>query len=178
MKEEIQSENHHPTSKGRSIFHFLKHFSPKNAIDIVKRELRSGITPEKISLSVVVGAGVGVFPLIGTTMTLCGILGVLLRLNPVSIQLANYLVYPLQILLIFPFLKTGSSVTGVSLDLSWAENISVDNVSVIAKGIFDVAGFAVLGWLVWVPGISTVLYFILLPFVRKAGTLLDSKKKK
>ncbi|EMF81138.1 hypothetical protein LEP1GSC188_3553 [Leptospira weilii serovar Topaz str. LT2116] len=38
------------------------------------------------------GAGVGVFPLIGTTMTICGILGALFRLNPVTIQLANYLV--------------------------------------------------------------------------------------
>nr|WP_232380681.1 DUF2062 domain-containing protein [Leptospira ainlahdjerensis] len=146
-------------------------------MEIIKRELKSGITPEKITLSIVVGAGFGVFPLIGTTMTICGILGILLRLNPVTIQLANYLVYPLQILLIFPFLKTGSDVLGIPLNLTWAENISVDNVSEIAKGIFDVAGFAVLGWLVWVPAISILLYFVFLPFVRKSGKMFDSKKK-
>ncbi|KPA23968.1 PF09835 family protein [Leptospira interrogans] len=86
-------------------FRILKVFSPRNIIEVLKKELKSGITPEKISLSIVIGAGMGVFPLIGTTMALCGILGVLFRLNPVAIQLANYLVYPLQIILIFPFLK-------------------------------------------------------------------------
>lgn len=145
-------------------------------IEIVKRELKSGTSPEKLTLSVVVGAGVGVFPLIGTTMTICGILGVLLRLNPVSIQLANYLVYPLQILLIFPFLKSGSTVSGVSLDLTWAEDVSAENLSEVAKGIFDVAGFAVLGWLVWVPAASFTAYWILLPFIKKAGKVLEKKK--
>nr|WP_232371511.1 DUF2062 domain-containing protein [Leptospira ainazelensis] len=146
-------------------------------MEIIKRELKSGITPEKITLSIIVGAGFGVFPLIGTTMTICGILGVFLRLNPVTIQLANYIVYPLQILLIFPFLKTGSDVLGIPLDLHWAENIAVENISKIAKGLFDVAGYAVLGWLVWIPAISILLYFVFLPFVRRAGKLFDSKKR-
>ncbi|RHX84013.1 DUF2062 domain-containing protein [Leptospira stimsonii] len=171
----VKETNSHQT-KG-SIFHFFKHFAPKNVLEIIKRELKSGITPEKITLSIIVGAGVGVFPLIGTTMTICGILGVLFRLNPVTIQLANYIVYPLQILLIFPFLKTGSDILGIPLDLHWAENISVENISEIAKGIFDVAGFAVLGWFVWIPAISLPLYFAFLPFVRRAGRLFDSKKK-
>ncbi|WP_016752355.1 DUF2062 domain-containing protein [Leptospira kirschneri] len=157
-------------------FRILKIFSPKNIIEVLKKELKSGITPEKISLSIVVGAGMGVFPLIGTTMALCGILGVLFRLNPVAIQLANYLVYPLQIILIFPFLKTGSIVTSTPLDLSWAERISSNNVSVVAKGIFDVAAFAVLGWLIWVPIISIVFYFLLLPFLKRMSKLFHSKK--
>ncbi|EMO52332.1 DUF2062 domain-containing protein [Leptospira noguchii] len=157
-------------------FRILKIFSLKNIIEVLKKELKSGITPEKISLSIVIGAGVGVFPLIGTTMALCGILGLLFRLNPVAIQLANYLVYPLQIVLIFPFLKTGSIVTSTPLNLSWAERISLDNISVIAKGIFDVAAFAVLGWLIWVPNISIVLYFLLLPFLKKINKLFHSKK--
>ncbi|EMO75969.1 PF09835 family protein [Leptospira kirschneri str. 200801925] len=159
-------------------FRILKIFSPKNIIEVLKKELKSGITPEKISLSIVVGAGMGVFPLIGTTMALCGILGVLFRLNPVAIQLANYLVYPLQIILIFPFLKTGSIVTSTPLDLSWAERISSDNVFVVAKGIFDVAAFAVLGWLIWVPIISIVFYFLLLPFLKRMSKLFHSKKIK
>ncbi len=121
-------------------------------------------------MSIVVGASVGVFPLIGTTMTICGILGTLFRLNPVTIQLANYLVYPLQILLIFPFLKTGSKVAGVSLDLVWAENVSLNNASTIAKGIFEVTVF---GWLVWIPGIALLLYFLLLPFVKKISSLFQ-----
>lgn len=161
---------------GGASFRFLKRFSPKNILEIVKRELKSGTTPEKLTLSVVIGAGVGVFPLIGTTMTICGILGLLLRLNPVSIQLANYLVYPLQILLIFPFLKTGSFVSGVSLDLDWATHISADNLSQVVRGIFDVAGFAVLGWLLWTPAVSFVAYWVLLPFVRRAGRILEKNK--
>ncbi|EMF81080.1 hypothetical protein LEP1GSC188_3554 [Leptospira weilii serovar Topaz str. LT2116] len=82
----------------------------------------------------------------------------------------------MQILLIFPFLKTGSKVAGVSLDLVWAENISLNNASTIAKGIFDVAEFAVFGWLVWIPGIALLLYFLLLPFVKKISSLFHFKR--
>ncbi|EMF81105.1 hypothetical protein LEP1GSC188_3552 [Leptospira weilii serovar Topaz str. LT2116] len=41
MEEEIITMTTLPTSKRRSIFHFLKHVSPENVLEIIKRELKS-----------------------------------------------------------------------------------------------------------------------------------------
>jgi uncharacterized protein (DUF2062 family) len=72
--------------------------------------LRQGITPEKIALSVALGAALGVFPAIGFSTTLCAIAALVLRLNLPAIQIANYFVYPLQIALLLPFFRLGEKL--------------------------------------------------------------------
>ena len=52
--------------------------------------LRQGVTPEKIALSVALGAALGVFPAIGLSTTLCAIAALVLRLNLPAIQIVNY----------------------------------------------------------------------------------------
>src|SRR5256885_328582 len=60
-------------------------------------QLRQGITPEKIALTLALGAALGIFPILGASTLLCAIAGIWLRLNQPVIQLTNYLVYPLQL---------------------------------------------------------------------------------
>ncbi|HUB58966.1 MAG TPA: DUF2062 domain-containing protein, partial [Candidatus Micrarchaeia archaeon] len=43
--------------------------------------LRQGVTPEKLALSIALGAALGVFPVLGTTTALCALAALLLRLN-------------------------------------------------------------------------------------------------
>src|SRR5215472_7734567 len=69
--------------------------------------LSQGITPHKIALTLVLGVLFGVIPLIGTSTTLCALAALALGLNLPLIQLVNYLVYPLQILLLIPFVQAG-----------------------------------------------------------------------
>src|SRR6267154_4289891 len=72
--------------------------------------LRQGITPEKIALSVALGAALGVFPALGWSTTLCAIAAIVLRLNLPAIQLVNYFVYPSQIVLLVPFFLCGEKL--------------------------------------------------------------------
>src|SRR5713101_5645003 len=74
--------------------------------------LRQGVTPEKIALSVALGAALGVFPVIGATTTLCALAALILRLNLPAIQIVNYVVYPLQIALLIPFFRIGERLFG------------------------------------------------------------------
>ncbi|HDP80068.1 MAG TPA: DUF2062 domain-containing protein, partial [Spirochaetes bacterium] len=74
--------------------------------------LRQGITPEKLSLSLAFGIILGIFPVIGSTTILCAAAAVLFRLNLPAIQLVNYLVYPLQITFLIPFLRAGDRLFG------------------------------------------------------------------
>ena len=73
----------------------------------IVQQLRQGITPQKIALTLALGGVLGIFPILGATTLLCGIAGVWLRLNQPIIQLVNYLVYPLQIALLIPFYRAG-----------------------------------------------------------------------
>jgi hypothetical protein len=74
--------------------------------------LRQGVTPEKMALSLALGAALGVFPVIGTTTALCALAAVALRLNLPAIQIVNYFVYPVQIVLIIPFFRMGEKLFG------------------------------------------------------------------
>lgn len=69
--------------------------------------LKQGITPHKIALAVVLGALLGMAPVLGTTIVSCTVAALALRLNLVLIQIVNNLVYPLQLLLLIPFVQAG-----------------------------------------------------------------------
>jgi uncharacterized protein (DUF2062 family) len=70
--------------------------------------LSQGLTPHKLAFTCAAGVIIGIFPVFGTTTILCFIIAITLRLNIPVIQLVNYLVAPLQLLLIIPFIKVGT----------------------------------------------------------------------
>jgi len=72
--------------------------------------LKQGITPEKLALTIAIGALLGTIPMLGTTTILCTIAAFALGLNLAAIQLINGIVYPLQLILIIPFLRAGAWV--------------------------------------------------------------------
>src|SRR3989442_1343732 len=64
-----------------------------------------GVTPEAMALSIALGFALGVVPAPGCATLFCSLAALALRLNLPAIQCVNYLVYPLQITLLAPFLK-------------------------------------------------------------------------
>jgi uncharacterized protein (DUF2062 family) len=69
--------------------------------------LMQGISPRRLALTLSLGFAVGCIPVVGIPTLLCAALAVALRLNLPAIQAANYLVMPLQLLLIVPFVRLG-----------------------------------------------------------------------
>jgi uncharacterized protein (DUF2062 family) len=72
--------------------------------------LRRGASPKRLAWSIAVGLLIGINPVLGTTTVLCFVVAMALRLNIVASQLANHVIYPLQLLLLVPFLQMGSYV--------------------------------------------------------------------
>ncbi len=72
--------------------------------------LRRGTSPQKLAWSLAVGLLIGINPIIGSTTVLCLAAAFLFRLNIAASQLANHLAYPLQLLLIIPFIRLGSRI--------------------------------------------------------------------
>ena len=73
----------------------------------ILRYLKMGLTPRKLALTFALGAVIGLFPVVGVTSVLCFILAIVLRLNMAVIQLVNYFVYPLQLILFLPTIQLG-----------------------------------------------------------------------
>lgn len=81
--------------------------------------LKMGITPEKLALCIALGCVFGMIPAIGTTTILCTLTALIFRLNLAAILIVNYFVYPIQLVLLLPFIRAGEWLFGSEpLDLS------------------------------------------------------------
>jgi uncharacterized protein (DUF2062 family) len=85
-------------------------FLQRRIVAPITEQLRQGITPEKVALTLALGIVVGLFPILGATTFLCGLVAWRLRLNQPLIQLVNYLLYPLHLLLLLPFYRAGETL--------------------------------------------------------------------
>ena len=88
--------------------------------------LTQGITPEKIALSLAFGIVLGIFPVLGSTTVLCAAAALIFQLNLPAIQLVNYLIYPVQLFLLVPFIRMGEKLFRVApLQLSLAQILTM-----------------------------------------------------
>lgn len=150
-------------------------FLRRRLIQPLLNQLTQGASPVQLARSVGWGFVLGIFPILGTTTTLCGIAGVALRLNHIALQAVNWLVYPLQILLIIPFLRLGNLLFGLD-----PFPLSLSEITALFEADFwgslrDLGGLAVRGVIAWsLVALPTVLVFrlALTPvFTRLARTL-------
>jgi uncharacterized protein (DUF2062 family) len=72
--------------------------------------LRMGASPEKLAWSIAAGLLIGINPIIGSTTVLCLAVAVVCRLNVAASQIGNHVVYPLELLLVIPFIRAASRV--------------------------------------------------------------------
>lgn len=85
-------------------------FLQRRIVAPILAQLKQGITPEKIALTLALGSVLGVFPIIGATTALCALVAWRLKLNQPIIQLTNYLLYPVHLLLLLPFYRAGETL--------------------------------------------------------------------
>lgn len=89
------------------------HFFRRKLIDPLLSMLQQGILPEKLALTVALGSVVGLIPTLGVTTVVITALALRLRLNVAISVLISYLMQPLQLLLMVPFMKAGSYLSGL-----------------------------------------------------------------
>ncbi len=136
----------------------------------IAAQLRQGISAEKIALTIAIGAALGVFPLLGTTTALCLIAGAALRLNQPVIQAVNYLMYPMQLLLILVFVRLGERIVSarpVSFSIpELTRRFAEDPLGFLAR--FGMTGLhGILGWMIVAIPTAFLLRLALLPALRR-----------
>lgn len=133
--------------------------------------LRQGVTPEKIALSIALGAMLGIFPALGWTTILCAIAALVLRLNLPAIQLVNYLMYPVQITLLLPFFRLGEKLFNAPhLPISVPQILAMSkaNLEDTVKLLWSTTWHAMVVWALAAPVAVALTYFLLVPLLRRA----------
>src|SRR6187401_1057859 len=87
-------------------------FFQRRFVDPLMALLRQGVTPRELALCLALGTTFGLIPVLGVSTWLCALAALLLGLNMPAIQLVNYLLSPLQLILIIPLLRLGERLAG------------------------------------------------------------------
>ena len=145
--------------------------SYKNKIQTkLKQFLTQGLSPEKIALTLGFGITLGIFPIIGFTSGLCVICASVFRLNQGLLQFINYLIYPLQIVLIIPFFQLGAWVMhdrDFTLNLKTLQiKFTTDFINALNE-LWTAAWHAALVWLIIAPILIIIVNKVSLPIIRK-----------
>jgi len=140
--------------------------------------LRQGITPEKVALSIAFGVVLGVLPALGWTTLLCLIAAACLRLNLPAMQLVNLLVYPLQLLLLVPFLRAGELLfRSPSMGLSLPQIIVLIHAGMwqAIKVLWVATVHGIVAWAILAAPAILLIYKVLAPLLRRAREMMKSK---
>ena len=146
-----------------------KHFYHKIGKPILNM-LRQGMSPERLSISIALGAGIGIIPVLESSTLICAGMAIMLRLNLPSIQLSNYLVYPLQISLLIPFMGLGALIFQVDsppFSVQELTELLQNNFWVTLISFSESILYAVVAWLLVCTPLFLVMYAAIVPVLRK-----------
>ena len=125
--------------------------------------LKQGWTPSAVCWSSAWGFTVGLFPIYGVTTGALGLIGLIWKLNHAIMQSFNYLIAPLKLILIIPYIRLGEWMfqTETPFSLSIPEftrrfrAAPWDTLGEFAMTFLH----AICGWLVSVPFWLGIVYF-------------------
>jgi uncharacterized protein (DUF2062 family) len=146
---------------------FLKRQLVRPILDL----LRQGVTPEKIALSIALGAALGVIPVLGWSTTLCALAAIVWRLNLPAIQIVNYLVYPAQIALLVPFFRWGEKLFRAPhfpISVPQIYELFHAGAWIAIKLLWTTIWHGIVVWGMFAPVFVGLLYVILIPLLRRA----------
>lgn len=108
----------------------------RNLKDKTKSLFQQGLTPKQLSLSIIVSTLLSVIPILGVSTFLITVASLKSKLNlPIMIAL-SYLMWPVQILLILPFIKAGEFIFSIPPSHHTVDEI----ISSFQNGFFSTLG--------------------------------------
>jgi uncharacterized protein (DUF2062 family) len=107
-----------------------------------------------------------VIPVLGSTALLCTLAAIAFRLNLAAIQIVNWLVYPLQLILLIPFYRIGGWIFRTPpSELSAVHILALIRTNVLhaIATLWTITIHAVVAWLVLGSIATGLLYLLLVP---------------
>ena len=143
---------------------------------LIRAQLVQGLSERDCSRAVATGLTVGVFPILGFSTLINTGVAQWARLNQPIVHAFNWVCGPLKLALIFPFLRLGESLFGAEpFRLSLAEFSRRFYAESWATTVEFAWTFvhAIVGWLVCVPLLYGLLYFLAATCLRRAWHEVD-----
>lgn len=155
-----------------------RRFWQERVVAVIVAQLKQGITPGKIALSIALGFTLGIFPIIGASTALCLLAGVLLKLNQPLLLLVNSFTVPLQPAMVLVFVRMGERILQAPhVTFSIPElfhKFFANPVTFLQE--FGLTGLhGILAWSLVAPFIVAGIYFLTHPPLRRLGALLGAE---
>jgi len=157
----------------------LQRFWQRRVVNPILALLKQGVTPDKIALSIAFGVAIGVLPVLGVTTIICALVAILLRLNLPAIQLANYLVYPLQFAFLIPFYRAGEwlfDTQGQQLTVASVVTMIDQDMWHAIRFLWDTTMHALVVWCMLAPIAVGILYYAFRPILRRLPFHANSER--
>jgi uncharacterized protein (DUF2062 family) len=149
-------------------------FWQRRVRDTIIALFTQGITPDKVALTLAVGAACSLFPFLGFTSLLNLSVGLWLRMNQPILQTLNQLLGPVQLVLIVAYVRLGEWVWQAQDDrFTVAEMLRVFREASLGEffGRFSWAGVhAFTAWALTTPLLIAALYYGLRPTLRRLAS--------
>jgi len=158
----------------------LHHAKLRQPLDAIKRTavigLRQGISPRRLALTLALGFAIGCIPVVGIPTLVCAAIALIMRLNLPAIQAANYIVMPLQLALIVPFVRFGGWLTASSPSHPLQASVLLHATPLVLLSQFgSMAGQALLAWAVFAIPAVLLLTFTLPLLLRRIPAVAAAK---
>ncbi|MFA6962851.1 MAG: DUF2062 domain-containing protein [Opitutaceae bacterium] len=141
--------------------------------------LTQGVTPDKIAATLAIGTSASLFPFFGFTTTLNIVVGLCFRMNQPLLQVINYLLAPVHLVMILVYVRIGEWIWGAGDDrFTLTEVFETFRHNSLREFLhrFGWAGVhAFTAWAISVPFIICGIYFCLRPLMHRLARLAVRK---
>lgn len=140
--------------------------------DPIVAQLKLGVSPDRLALTLALGVVCGLFPILGLTTALCFIVALLLRLNQPIIHIVNQLLWPVHLPMMAVYIGAGQWIRGrpaMPFDLEQASQLFRDSPQEFWLRFGALALSGALAWAITTPFVVAILYYSLRPLLRKAA---------
>ncbi|MGA0085184.1 MAG: DUF2062 domain-containing protein [Steroidobacteraceae bacterium] len=153
----------------------MKNFFQTRLLAPLLSLLKQGLSPRELALCIALGAGIGLFPVLGVSTPLLTIIALARKLNLAAIQLVSYAMSPVQLVLIIPFMRLGEWAIGATpqpMTIAAGMEILATGILEAIITLWDAIIHATLGWLILGPLAIYVTYRVLIPLLERASQSL------
>ncbi|HSH92810.1 MAG TPA: DUF2062 domain-containing protein [Roseimicrobium sp.] len=145
-------------------------FWRRRVVRPVVTQLTQGLSPERAALTVGLGMALSTFPILGTTSFLCIVVGLRFRLNQPILQIINWLMAPVHLLMIPVFIRIGEGMTGVPpvpFSVKKLVGYFMESPMLFMAEFGWTGARAILAWAVLSPLVVWLCYVLFLPVFKK-----------
>jgi uncharacterized protein (DUF2062 family) len=146
----------------------------------VLAQLRRGLSPDRIALTIAIGLCIAIIPVVGVTTILSFLAAWALRLNQPIIQAINWSSYALQLMMILPFVRLGEWIfRAPRLGLSVEKFVAMARADLLGTivAVWPTLWHAVAAWAITVPLFGAVVYYSVRPVIRSAARRIAAARR-